>query len=114
MTRVSKLKATADLLNFPKDQPYFAALVLSVLLTNKRWVFRVYWPIRDEYYLDGVVGKAEQGPEPEHEAEASENVFTESHPGGRLQQRRGDVGAVTLENGANLRKFFLDFYSIGL
>ena len=55
------------------------------------------------------MGKAEQGPEPEHEAEASENVFTEPHPGGRLQQRRGDVGAVTLENGANLRKICFIF-----
>ena len=49
------------------------------------------------------MGKAEQGPEPEHEAEPSKDVFTEPHPGGRLQQWRRDVGPVTLENGANLR-----------
>ena len=55
------------------------------------------------------MGKAEQGPEPEHEAEASEDVFAEPHPGGRLQQRRRDVGSVTLENGAHLRKFVLVF-----
>ena len=46
--------------------------------------------------------EAEERPEPEHEAEAPEDVLTESHPGGRLQQRRGDIGAVTLEYGANL------------